>query len=326
VTKALTLFRRVATAICVFFAFTSTAQYHTEGKFAAKLKSAPLHVLVKNLDHPDTKAWMDAIRKGWTLSEVKFVTAEQATQFYATGNYFLSIGAWESMLSAEQMQRPESVYGIDVGKSSLFIELWTPHEDWLKKKKKPLAPEDKMQIGRVEQTITMQARIRPRPIDFVNMEQSVILSWGKGLLKNYLQQLSSHLASDKPQKYDKDFSNESKLKDVKKEKLYVPDFVFVEPTVNCLLGKCTFKDVYSDPKEIMSDYKGAYEVISTKDLNDKILNETSPFYYLLCIVSGTDKYITIVNSLTGEVIHKTYVSNSAKLKEKDIKKLFKEMQ
>ncbi|MBK8966627.1 MAG: hypothetical protein IPM36_08060 [Lewinellaceae bacterium] len=62
-------------------------------------------------------------------------------------------------------------------------------------------------------------------------------------------------------------------------------------------------------------------MISNAELNRKIIEETEPFYYLVYIKSSTDKYVSVYNSQTGDLVYTTYTGISYNLKDKDLGKL-----
>ena len=62
-------------------------------------------------------------------------------------------------------------------------------------------------------------------------------------------------------------------------------------------------------------------MISTEELSEKILEDTDPFYYLVYIKSSTDKYVTIYNSVTGDIVYSRYKPLSYNFKGSDLKSL-----
>ena len=112
--------------------------------------------------------------------------------------------------------------------------------------------------------------------------------------------------------------NAKEMKNLKKEVLYVPEYVLTK--FNKFTGDETVKH---DEKDIFVDYKLKYQLISADELNQKILEEATSFYYLIYIKSSTDKYISVINSLTGELIYSAYTPASYNIKSEDLKELQK---
>jgi hypothetical protein len=118
----------------------------------------------------------------------------------------------------------------------------------------------------------------------------------------------------------KSILNETELKNLKDEVLYVPDYVLIN--FNKFTGDETKKH---DEKDIFKNYKFEYKLMSTDELNEKIMNDTTSFYYLIYIKSSADKFVSVINSLTGEIIYSNYTYRSYNIKSKDLKKLRKKI-
>ena len=103
--------------------------------------------------------------------------------------------------------------------------------------------------------------------------------------------------------------------------MFIPDYVLTK--FNKSTGDETQK---IEEKELFADYKLNYKLIPVADLNTKILNDTTPFYYMLFVKSGNDKYISVTNSVTGEMVYSAFTSQSYNLKSGDLKELQKAIQ
>ncbi|MEO1627321.1 MAG: hypothetical protein AAFV25_19375, partial [Bacteroidota bacterium] len=78
----------------------------------------------------------------------------------------------------------------------------------------------------------------------------------------------------------------------------VPDFVFTK--VNSFTGELV---EVPHKEQILKGYPFKYQLISTDDLNERILNDENGFYYCVLVKSGTYKIISILNSKTGDLIY-----------------------
>jgi hypothetical protein len=78
-------------------------------------------------------------------------------------------------------------------------------------------------------------------------------------------------------------------------------------------------------EDLFEDYKLKYQLVSTKKLNDNIVNDPSGFYYLLYVKSSTDKFVSVINSRTGEIIYSDYTPVKYNLKPGDLKDLYKKI-
>jgi hypothetical protein len=118
-----------------------------------------------------------------------------------------------------------------------------------------------------------------------------------------------------------EIENDIELKNLKNETLYVPSYTMIK--YNKFNGN---ESKSHDEEDIFEDYKNKYKIVSTEELNNKILSETQPFYYLVYIRSCTQKFINVVNSSTGEIIYSEYNAISYNMKTKDLRKLYKKTQ
>jgi hypothetical protein len=78
-------------------------------------------------------------------------------------------------------------------------------------------------------------------------------------------------------------------------------------------------------KELFSDYELKYKIIPTKELNDRVLEDKEEFYYLMYVKSSSFKYVSVVNSRTGECIYSKFNTGAYNLKSGDIKDLSKKI-
>ena len=98
----------------------------------------------------------------------------------------------------------------------------------------------------------------------------------------------------------------------------MPDYVLIKFNKN--VGDETERH---SEKELFADYSLPYKVLTGADLNAKIMEHKAPFYYLLYIKNGSDKYVNVINAATGDVIYSAYTSLSFNLKSGDFKALQK---
>lgn len=153
-------------------------------------------------------------------------------------------------------------------------------------------------------------------------KEDVLYNYKPGFLKNYFQKISNLI--QKNQHYWM-FQPSPKylpeLKNLKKKTLYVPDFVAREFNGTEREKKPSQKFLSNMFKTY--DYK--YKMISSEELNKKIMNN-EPIYYLMFIRANTNRFVSVVNAQTGEIVYRAYHKLGYKLKSKHIKKLNKAIQ
>ena len=69
----------------------------------------------------------------------------------------------------------------------------------------------------------------------------------------------------------------------------------------------------------------SYKIVTTVELDAKILNDKTAFYYLMLIKTNTGKWITVTNAQTGEIVYSASGS-STNFKPSDLKDLQKTIQ
>ena len=79
-----------------------------------------------------------------------------------------------------------------------------------------------------------------------------------------------------------------------------------------------------DTNKVFGEYKFNYKIIPGKDLENKILTASEPFYYLLLLRNSDNKMIAVINGKTGEMIYSRFVGMAhLELKPADLKELYK---
>lgn len=311
-----------ATAFMMLLATYGNAQYNVQPGFEEKLKSGTTFVVMKNPDSPVAKSLQSVINRYWNFSKVEYITPENINQHLAEGNFFLTFGFYEERSS--DFSSSTNFSGIETTKSRIYLELWTPQESYLKKKTKPFMNDDRYQVARVELAISFAGRTTLSRQNYIDIYvPAIVQNWGPGYLKNQIQHLSAALKLKGGFYYDSKKEEDGALKKLSVQKLLVPEYALYDYKTNCVLGKCVTEDIQQNAGDIFADYKGDYEVIGSKELDEKIAGDSPGFYYLSCITSGTDKYISVVSSEKGEIIYLAYVPVAHCLKSKDIKNLAK---
>lgn len=284
-----------------------------------KIKSGTTFVAMKDPNALKSKEYQDAFQKNWTFSKVAFIKYTDIEKNIAPNNSFITIGGFTNSV--------QSIGGsgnADYSNTHLYLELWTTNGNFVynPKKRKHFDNKDKIQIGRIELFTDFASLINPDNLYKSDYDSNGhIRNWGAGILSNYIQNLTVLLNKGQEQKLFSEIVNKDELKKLSNETLFVPDYVLTK--FNKFTGDESKKH---EEKEIFDDYKLKYKLLSTSELNTKIINEKTPFYYLIYIKSSTDKFISIVNSITGEFIYSAYTPLSYNIKSGDLKDIQKAIQ
>lgn len=147
--------------------------------------------------------------------------------------------------------------------------------------------------------------------------KEVFFNYKPGLLKNYFQKVNSLIKKEEVYwMYEDDYMPE--LRNLANKKLYIPSYMTIK--YNGWSGKDSEPDE-DNILEIFKKYDYQYEIISDKDLSNRIMNNEE-FYYLRYVRMNAERFLQVVNSRTGEIIYKNYITGlSYKIKPKHIKDL-----
>ena len=141
-------------------------------------------------------------------------------------------------------------------------------------------------------------------------------NWSAGILANYIQQLTILLNKGEIRETKAPFYNKDEFKKLASETLFIPDYVMTKFAKNADDESKKF-----DTKEIFDGFNLNYKLLSLEELNDKILNNPTPIYYLLFIKTLNEKFITVTNSKTGEIIYSEYSGSPSNFKSSDLKEI-----
>ena len=145
----------------------------------------------------------------------------------------------------------------------------------------------------------------------------VFFNYKLGFLQNYFQKINNLLKEEQIYwMYEDDFLPE--LKKLASKKLYIPSYMTIK--YNGWTGQDSEEDD-ENIEDIFKKYDYKYEIISDEELNNKILNNEE-LYYLRYVRMNAERFLQVVNSKTGEIIYRNYITGlSYKIKSKHIKEL-----
>jgi hypothetical protein len=267
------------------------------------LKKGTTYIVMKDTAAPAVQEYIEIIKKYWTISKVEFIKSSQIHSHTAKNNFFLSIGVYTANTTASNSH------------IHMYLGLWTCKDGYLESKtKKKLSWENTIYLARIELAADYfelcGPDVTPRYDYYAGGH---IVNWGPGIVKNYIQELMLLLEAGIKHSMVAASHDESELNLIKKQTLYIPDYVMIK--TGMIAGA---PDKKSTEKEIFSEYKYPYQLITMDELNSKILNDTIPFYYLVCVIDEPDKFVSIFNSQTGKMIYTGYSPMGNKFKKEDM--------
>jgi hypothetical protein len=294
----------------------------------ARLKKGITYIVMKDTGSAVAQPYKDIFRRYWTCSKIGFIEYKDILNYVSADASFFTIGGFTTTSTFVHMSKTfGQENGLSYDNTHLYYELWVCNqkelEKWKnrKKKKDELPDKVKVLISRIELYTDFETLSKPENIyqsDYDGGDH--IRNWGPGYLKNYLQMLMPLLEKGEERSLYRSNADPQQLKNLRKDTLYIPDYLLIKFSKFSGDESKRHKE-----KELFGEYKLPYVLISNEALNKKILADTAPFYYLVYIKSSTDKYVSVYNSHTGELVYTTYAPMSYNLKEKDFEKLVNEI-
>ena len=311
---------------CFFTVFLFVMTFAVNGQIAIshveeipKLKKGATYVVMKNPESPQSKEYVDIIKNNWTLSKVEFIKYDELSKYISPESSFLTLSGYETSKQFTTLyQNGSSKSGINYSTTHIYLELWTCNAKYFENtKKKEFGDKNKVQVARVELFTDFPALSDPDLLFQSDYDGGGhIRNWSPGILKNQIQALTFFVNKGEPRKLFTGVENKAEIEKLKKDVLYVPDYVLIK--FNKFTGNESQKH---SEKDVFEDYKFKYKLLTTAELNQKILNDKTPFYYMIYIKSSTDKYISVINSLTGEIVYTKYAPVSYNIKSSDLKNI-----
>lgn len=290
-----------------------------------RIKNGTTYVVINDSLSDKIKQYMSVLKKYWTHSKIEFTTISEIDKTMAPENSYLMFGSTTNTTTSIRtgsygFQRE----GVSASCTYIYLELFTIKQEVFKAKRKKYKfnYKDKIKIARIDLFTDFKAVQDVNLIFNSNFDgNGHIYNWGPGILKNNIQTLMDYLRKNEVVQLKNEIENDIALKELKDQTLFVPDYIFIK--YNKFNGNESKK---LDEEDIFEDYKNKFTVVSIDELNNKILKETKPFYYLIYIRSCTQKFINVVNSSTGEIIYSEYSAISYNIKTKDLRRLYKKTQ
>lgn len=302
------------------FAITSTAQMSiSNAEDIAALKSGITYFGVEDPNAEKTKEYIKILKENWTFNTIEVIPISELPKYYTPENSYLTIGLIDKNMSYTRTVTTPDFKDVKVTNLPIYhqyFELWKYNNKYFEKEPEKRSRKDKYvnQIARLEIFMDDFTLRNPYTIfDTGYSNENHLRNWGPGIFKNQIQELQRLLSKGENDGLFSKIFDKDNLQKLKGEMLYIPNYIFVKR--NKFNGN---ESERFEEKELMEDYELEYKIISIEDLNSKILNGEEIFY-LSYIRSNTDKFISIVNSKTGEVIYTIYRPMSYNFSDKDMR-------
>lgn len=279
----------------------------------AKIKTGTTFFAMKDPASPRAASYVEAIKKNWTISKVECIKYSDVEKNIAPNNLFVTIGA--NMANSNSGSATET---------NFYLEFWTTNGKFVydPKKRKHFNPEDKILLASIELFPDFTTQNNPSSLYKIDYDSAGHLkNWSAAILGNYIQQVVTLLNKSEVRESKTEFLNKTELSKLNSQTLYIPEYTLIK-----FLKNSDDESKKYEAKEITEGLGLSCKFISTEEINDKIVNEKTSFYYLMFIKTNTGRFITVTNSQSGEIIYSAYSSAASNFKANDLKDLQKMIQ
>jgi hypothetical protein len=150
---------------------------------------------------------------------------------------------------------------------------------------------------------------------------SKFANWGPGYLRGYAKSINDALLKKERRSLNTTSKVEG-LSAVKRDTLFLPRSLQTRYSGLTGAERSTGGDD-EGAEEMRSSYKFTSVWIDDEDLQQRILTATKPIYYLLYVRAASEKYVSVFNGKTGEMLYAAHSLLSYNFKGKDLKDLAK---
>jgi hypothetical protein len=140
-------------------------------------------------------------------------------------------------------------------------------------------------------------------------------NWYPGLMRGPIRQINHYLKDGKSLNFYKAIETKNELSRLRTHTLYIPDYAF-------LYHGFIYKNrEYVDVEAVLKKYPYEVEVLEGRKLSNLILKSNEDLYVMLYVKSMGDRFVTIWNCQTDELLFKEFKPLKYHMKKKDFKNL-----
>jgi len=252
------------------------------------LKTHTLYVEMSDTTSKANMAMAKAIRMGWTVSKLEFVTPQQMTALLAPGNFFVSLE--HNNTNFNFIREKTDIDGNirwersqDVKNDYFYLNFWTPNKQY--DAAKGLKPRNKNTIARAE--LYLQS-IGTGNIDYTCNNigspgfQREFCNGLPGYIKCIFQAVSNNIRNNTTTRLKKDVDAAPGLAALKKETLLVPNYWF-GPGGTMLPNEPENSANGRYINKLLESYSHPIKLVRRDGLRDMLLNATRPRYFFYCV-------------------------------------------
>lgn len=271
--------------------------YFANENFSEKLailKTTTTLFTIQYKDYAELEKFEQAIKKTWTITPYKIIKPEELAAYDKLENYsFFYFDAFNEtgdsttnvnivyalkLITPSKIpkQRDETVFAY----TTLFTDAYT-----------------NLLVKEEGEKLRKRKNKKAKILNFL-YNNSKFLNWSPGFLSGYLKQINDGLLSNSIRQLDFQFYNKIRLPELKKDTLYVPEYV---------------REIFSSQKRLVNEttapqkpYSYKLEFVSSAVLDSLILNKDKGIKYLVFTQRSNDKIISIYDSKDNRIIYQMF--------------------
>jgi hypothetical protein len=288
---------------------TSTHDGRIYDEDLALLKNTTTLFVLQNKDYEHIADFEKAISSAWKITKFRIIKPEEIASYSDKEGYSMfCFGGY--ILTGERIHAVHISY-----------DLLVPRKD----RKGRIVEYYYSQIYLMPDFETSRKVMAAASFDKTELDyiynKGIFTNWGPGYLKGYLSVVNAKLQEGKSRWLYTSEENEDALKILNTDTLFIPDYVNVH--FNPLSGAEDVKE--KDDDNFSNAYKHPYRVITSEQLEKKILDSEKPIRHLVYVRSSAEKYVTVYDSEKG-IIYAKYTPASYNFKSKDLGKINSEIE
>ncbi len=270
------------------------------------------------------------IQEIWSLNKIVFIPQDEyekdAYNFVSTGNSVIRLIKSNGAISTDIRSTRNNGAPSEFNELGLNFKFVMFHYIKVEKDKKDEITKDSFRVAEIYFTPSIKYRSslfgttkllwKKKNTDFDKTKEPDSYNFNLGYIRNYFQTLNEKLLKGENFKVRDGVKNKLKLKDLSNQTLFAPDWILKQFS---FITRDLKKIVTSE--ELFKKYKYDYKVIKNEELNTKILNGED-FYYFMYTQFNDYKILSIIHSITGEIIYLTE-DESFNVKDSDLKDVSK---
>ena len=292
------------------------------------VKNSTTYFIVPNeLNYEEVQKNIEPI---WTLNKIVFVQQDEyetnENDFVSTGNSVIRLIKSDGAIFTNFQSVSNNLERSKFNKLGLNFKFVMFYYIKVENDKKGEIKKDSLRVAEIYFTPSIKYRSskygttkllwRKKDTVFDKTKEPDSYNFNLGYIKNYFQTLSKKLSEQDNFKVSDGVKNKLKLKELNTQILYAPDWILKQFSATTR----DFKKIVT-AEELFDKYEHDYEVITNDELNSKILRNEN-FYYFMYTQFNDYKILSVIHSLTGEIIYLTE-DKAFNVKSSDLKHISK---